>query len=112
MMAQQVSGIPFSPYTGGAGYGRYVGAGAVMTWGVASFGPGRTGVAAEARAVKFSVVGGTIHVLTNGMAPDATVGLRYEPAAGPHVIENSATELAAWRMYVPAGVEVYAEFGN
>jgi hypothetical protein len=121
-MAQQVSGIPFTPIaTAGGGYSSYVGAAAVKTWVQATAGQGRSVSTARGgsqttahgcKSVKFSVVGGEINVLTDGTTPDVNIGVRYGATPAPHIIENSVAELDAWKMYIPVGVTVYAEFGN
>jgi len=68
-----------------------------------------SGITHQARCMTFGVEGGTIHVLTTGQTPTATIGVPY--AAGTYEWENEAARIHGFKAWVPVGVFLNVEYG-
>lgn len=64
----------------------------------------------RATCLTFGVEGGTIHVLTTGSTPTATIGVPY--AAGVYEWEDDGSRVAGFRAFVPTGVTLNVEYGQ
>jgi hypothetical protein len=122
-MAIQTFGSPFQPL----GSAEWAGAAAAITLSTAPTNVGGFGLALstveatllaaakpgdptpKVKSIVFSVEGGTMHVLTDGQTPTATIGIAY--AEGVYQWQNDITRIHAAKFFLPAGVTLNVEYG-
>lgn len=122
-MSQQTYGSPFHPL----GSAQYVGADAVVVLlttaptNAGGFGKSLTQIETalnvtpdgsgykRAKSLRFSIEGGTAHILMTGQVPTATIGIAF--AAGLYQLENDPTCIPQFQAFLPTGVTMNVEYG-
>lgn len=123
-MATQTYGSPFVPL----GSGQWIGAGAAITLNTAptnaaGFGktlaqieatlnatPDGSGRTRKVTKLRYSLEGGTAHILTAGSTPTATIGVAaFE---GSYEREGDAAFITGFSAYLPLGVTLNVEYGE